>query len=88
METALITSRKNILFCQVKRYERIKNEQASKITVLALLGVRLRDPKTVISVTGKSQMILQANKCFLKNPVFKLTGLTIIIIIINTRFYV
>jgi hypothetical protein len=36
METSLITSRKNVLFCQVKLYKGIKNAQASKITVLAL----------------------------------------------------
>jgi len=72
METSLITSRKNVLFFQVKRYERIKKAQASNITVLAFLGVRLRNSKTVIFVTGKNQMILQADKCLLKISCFQI----------------
>jgi hypothetical protein len=47
-------NKKESFILPVKRQERIKNAQASKITVLACLDVRLRSPKTVISVIGNS----------------------------------
>jgi hypothetical protein len=37
-----------------KMTERHKNAQASKFTVVACLGVRLRSPETIITVIGYS----------------------------------
>ena len=68
----LMETRKKVLFCQVKRQERIKNVQASKITVLACLDVRLRNPKTVILRDWIDIFVddISGNKMFAKNVLY------------------